>query len=208
MRKLKLSTIILLLILCATLISGRAMAIWYAGTWHVASYGIWAGISTPATAPYMENVPGSWQSNWVSIPPPNWIQSGWSFGATYAIPKSYVEVCINDCNGPPPRFYQEYSDHPLGSTIDYKVEHSRGTVDRWCAYINNVQKVCTTVTQPPQHVEAFSEIQASSKNSLDTTFSNVWYADSSYVWHAFIQSDPLLNFVKLMSHPSMLPRQL
>ena len=103
----------------------------------------------------------------------------------------YVETCLNGCYGPPARFYQEYSDHPFGSTIDYKVDHTYGTTDTWCAYINSVLKWCQSVTQPPQSVEAFSEIQASSKNGLDTTFSLVWYKDSSYVWHAFDQNDGL-----------------
>jgi hypothetical protein len=191
MQKLRLPIIVLVLILCAVLVSKHAMANLYAGTDHSASYGAWAHISAPATAPYMEVVPNSWQYNWVSIPAPNWIQSGWSLGATYAVPKSYVEICINDCNGPPPRFFQEYADHPYGSTIEYMVEYIPGTGNRWCAYIGGVQKQCNTVTNPPQFAQASSEIIASSKNGLDTTFSEVRYKDSSYIWHDFEQSDGL-----------------
>jgi len=190
MQRLKLP-IIALLILGAALVSKHAAANWYAGTGHSVSYGAWAHISAPATAPYMEVVADSWQYNYVSIPQPHWIQSGWSLGATQVIPKSYVEVCINGCFGPPPRFFQEYANHPFGSTIDYMVEFTPGTGNQWCAYVGGVQKYCAAVTTPPQTALISSEIIASSKNGLDTTFSEVRYKDSSYVWRDFEQSDVL-----------------
>ena len=51
---------------------------WYAGYMPSSDlYGIWAQISTPATAPFAPETPyESGQANWVSTSGPYWIQTG------------------------------------------------------------------------------------------------------------------------------------
>lgn len=174
------------LILAVTSHPETAAANWYVGSYSLTAHGVSADISTPAVPPYMEPVPSSQQYHWVSTISDSWIQTGWSYGVNYPTPLSYIEFCIVHCTLVP-RYFVEFDPHLFGQIRNYRVEDISGTV--WCAYVNGQQIECRAVIDAPAPVAVSSEVIASSKNEINTSFLNVQYKDYANAWHLF---DPIL----------------
>lgn len=61
------------------LVTINVSALWYSGVLYPDAYGFWANISTPLTALPIYDSPAGAESgvlSWVSLPPPDWIQTG------------------------------------------------------------------------------------------------------------------------------------
>lgn len=167
----------------------KVSANWYAGNQRSNAFGAWAFVRTPAAAPFRVNLNFSGQYNWVSLSTPNWIQAGWAYVYPYHnIPMQYVETCINDCNDPPGRYYEEFGTQPWGTTVDYIIEYVSGTTNVWCAYVSQVLKKCQGIRAAPTNVLAQSEILVSPFNQLDTLFDPVYYASAPGVYQVFDQN--------------------
>lgn len=169
-------------------------ALWHSGMFYPDVYGVWAHITTPPTALPIYNFPAGSQSgvySWVSLPIPNWIQTGWHYYYTsegvLKGPLQFIETCINGCFGPPLRYIEEFNLQDWGTEVWYLIEFTPGTDDQWCAYINGVQKRCQAIVAPPVTGEVFSEIQINSRNELNTYFNDVYYKGSNFVWEPFDQ---------------------
>jgi hypothetical protein len=173
----------------------KVSANWYAGAQLSNVYGVWAYIQAPVNPLHIYDLPGvqSGTSNWVSLPQPNWIQTGWNYYNFDNVPKQFVETCINGCNGPPARYYHEFGDHNWGATVSYMVEYQPGSGNIWCAYIGGIQKYCQAILIPPTTGQGLSEIQYNNLNEMDTYFNNVYYKNSSYVWQVFDQNETLYH---------------
>ena len=96
---------------------------WRLGNFQPDAYGVRANISAPIQAPYIQD---GGESNWVSLPTPYWVQSGWRYYKGWIWAWSYVESFS------PTTGYEinEYSIHNWGNIIEYKVEWTGGTT--WC----------------------------------------------------------------------------
>jgi len=84
MRRLRIA--VYMIVMLASLTSVQAVsAIYYAGNYITSVYGGKATIGTPPSRPYMP-LDGQLQS-WVSLPSPNWIQTGWLLMPTWTSPQ-------------------------------------------------------------------------------------------------------------------------
>jgi hypothetical protein len=156
-----------------------ASANWYAGNIRYSSYGVKAQIWTPASAPYLAN---SGESNWVSLPSPYWIQTGWRYYKGWSAARRYIEY--NNALG---YALNEYGTQAWSSVVDYKVNHIGGTT--WCAYINDGNQYCVSgLASTPAPVLALSESHDSG-NVLNTRFQGVYYRTSGGAWQVFDQSN-------------------
>jgi len=158
---------------------------WYTGNSRLNAWGIRAKISAPAQAPYLA---GSGESNWVSLPKlseqqPWWMQTGWRYYQGYSAPDMYVEVST-------PAGYEVpyiYGTHFWGWTVEYEIHLSSGNI--WCAKIDGDLMRCDDIGRTaPSDVYASSEVHFYPQNALDTFFSEVYYMDSSEIWHLFDQA--------------------
>ncbi len=107
------------------------MSSYYVGNHYVSAYGGRVNIYTP---PYPINVfhYGQFhygQSNWISLPLPYWIQTGWRYYSGYQFPEKYVEYYSPVSN------YEIYpqGNQNWGTMIEYKIINVGDEV--WCAYI-------------------------------------------------------------------------
>ncbi len=155
----------------------NASALWYSGVFYPNVNGIWAHITTPSTAQPIYDLPiglQSGESNWVSLPQPNWMQTGWNYyydpSGTLKGPNQFIETCINGCYGPPARYYQEFSSQNWGTEVSYLIDYTPGSGDQWCAYIDGIQKKCQAIVAPPVTGQVYSEVHINSMNELDTHF--------------------------------------
>ena len=179
---------LILLIFSAMYITKRTFAAsWWAGNMRSNAYGVEAKIWTPANL--LPQTIG--QSNWVSIPPPFWLQTGWLFQPGDYIPTSYYEWCIAPCS-PDDNIHNDkklqlLSSHTWNTFKKYKVEYASGEI--WCAYVNDVFQDCAVVSSAPNTVEALSETHHPN-NELDTLFSEVKYkmeTPNGNYWYYFDQ---------------------
>lgn len=113
-----------------------ASANWYSGVHYANVYGVWAHITTPATPiPLYDEPEGAFsgESNWVSLAAPNWIQTGWDYhydsNGVLSGPYQYIETCINNCYGPPARYYQEFNVQNWGTEVSYEIDFTPGSGD-------------------------------------------------------------------------------
>lgn len=105
------------------------------------------------------------------------------------IPKQYVEYCLNDCLLQSDYVLNEtFATQSWGTTIDYIIEWIPGTINRWCAYTNGVQRNCVEVRNAPSDIQVKSEVHVSLFNELDTTFNPVRYKDIDMLWRGFDQN--------------------
>ncbi|MFZ2095874.1 MAG: hypothetical protein WAV05_04475, partial [Anaerolineales bacterium] len=153
-------------------------------------------ITTPSTPLLIYNSPPTLQSgvvNWISLPTPNWIQTGWNYyydpNGNLRGPYQFVETCVNGCYGPPARYYQEFNYQNWGTEVEYLIEYTPGSGNQWCAYINGYQKKCQAIVTPPIMGEAFSEIHVNSMNDLDTYFNNDYYKGADFIWRLLDQNE-------------------
>jgi hypothetical protein len=162
---------------------------WYTGNDRLDAYGVKALISAPGQAPFLENVSWSGQSNWVSIPVPYWIQTGWHYYRNWSGAQPYIEW--NMSNPPPGQEAHDFEEYPediqaWGTSKQYQVEWIAGT--GWCAKAGDNTSICKNLgVSPPITVFAHSEVHASPLNQLDTLFSNVSYKDVNDNWYLFDQ---------------------
>lgn len=177
----KIIAVALTVVTMSLLVVTKVSANWYAGNERADAYGVWAFIRTPSTAPQLVPTSYSGQSNWVSTPGPNWIQTGWNFYWWETVATKYVETCIDECNTS--RYYAEFGTQAWGSTSDYLVEQTSGTT--WCAYIDGIQRRCQSIRSAPTWVQVFSEIKLSPFNKLDTLFDPVYFKNATGVWSVF-----------------------
>jgi hypothetical protein len=161
-----------------------ASANWYAGNRRLNAYGVKANIWTPTNPIYIEE---DGQSNWVSLPRPYWIQSGWRYFYGWSSPKSYVEFCSPPCQNPDDRQLFDYEDQNWGSIKEYKVDHYQSNT--WCASIAGVLKRCEIITSAPNEMQVLSEIHLNPNNELDTRFSAVYYRTQNGTWFLFDQTN-------------------
>jgi len=166
---------------------GSVSASWYAGNRRSSAYGAKANIWTPPSEPYLE---AEGISSWVSLPTPKWIQAGWRFykGIPGGKPLQYVEYMDKDLIFR--RF--EYENADWGDIDNYLFKSMYG--ERWCAYINNVQKECRDIRYPPVEVQAMSEVHVSPFNELNARFTAVYYHTSFDLWYVFDQEKWLEDF--------------
>ncbi|HLF90900.1 MAG TPA: hypothetical protein VI451_18300 [Anaerolineales bacterium] len=172
-----LKSLVLATVICF-LFAQVALASWYAGNFRYSGYGVKATIYAPISAPYLET---SGESNWVSLPSPNWVQTGWRYYVGYSNAKPYVEYHYGGLSG-----LTEYGTQSWGTAKVYQIRHVSGS--SWCAFIAGVQKGCFTPTTAPQTMLAESEVHVSSNNQLQTTFTAVQYRNSSGTWLNFDQN--------------------
>lgn len=158
-------------------------ASWYAGNIRTNGYGVKASIYAPLSAPYLET---SGESNWVSLPAPNWVQTGWRYYLGWTAAKPYVEYNYGGTYG-----ITHYGTQGWGTAKEYQVRHVSGTT--WCAFISGVQKGCFMPTTAPKTMLAESEVHVSSNNELQTTFVAVQYRNSSGTWVNFDQNNAFAN---------------
>jgi hypothetical protein len=162
---------------------------WYTGNDRLDAYGVKALISAPSQAPYIENIPFSGQSNWVSIPAPYWIQAGWRYYLNWSGATPYVEW--NMSNPPPGQNaygIQQYDAdlQSWGSSREYQVEWVSATT--WCGKVGDFTPICKNLgVSPPIRVYAHSEVHASPLNELNTFFTGVYFKDSNNSWQLFDQ---------------------
>ncbi|MDF1513965.1 MAG: hypothetical protein P1S60_09160 [Anaerolineae bacterium] len=161
-----------------------AFANWYTGYTPDNLYGIWARISTPASAPFVPEAPyWAGQSNWVSTNGPHWIQAGWLWypNTPQNTPTRYVEWCLPGCETNPALYYKSIeSNQNWGTMTKYEVSHdSAQGATIWCAWIDGVRKYCQDVVAAPYPLQAQSEIHESLQVELDTDFSQVRQQNSN-----------------------------
>lgn len=167
-------------VVLATIVTQTVSASWYAGNRRTSTYGGKANIWAPSQAPYIAS---GGESNWVSLPLDYWLQTGWIYLKGWSSAKRYVEY--NLPNGTYNLVY--HGTHAWGSIIEYKVEHIGGST--WCAYIAGSNKNCSQVVSAPREIQAFSEVQNSSNNVLNTRFSAAYYKTSAGIWQLFDQAN-------------------
>lgn len=176
---------VLVLLLSSLLLLAYArvsVANWYTGNHRYDAYGVQANIHMPSTAPNLEESGQNGESNYVSLPPDNWVQAGWRYYWWYGGAQRYVEHYVNGNYGIDP-----YGTQAWGSTVNYKVgAWAGGNVD-WLAYIDGDYKGGWGPISAPQTVQAFSEVHESSQNELNTHFSSVSYKGGDWSWHYFDQ---------------------
>lgn len=167
---------------------------WRTGNSRQAAYGAKADISVPAQAPYLESVPYSGESSWVSIVKFisgdfYWIQAGWRYYKGWTEPLPYVETFIlNPLPGEEAYDIKEYDTdlQAWGTTREYRVRWDGG--NSWCGTVGGNTPICKDVgVAPPILVLSRSEVHSSSLNELNVTFSNTYYMDSGGTWHLFDQ---------------------
>lgn len=174
-------------------------ALWYSGVQYPNAYGIWSHITTPAVPLILYDIPAGAYSgviNWVSLPAPNWIQTGWRYyydsNNNLRGPYQFIETCINNCGGPPARYYVEFNFQNWNTEVWYEVDYTPGTGNQWCAYIDGYQKKCQTIVTPPVTAQVESEVQINSQNMLETYFNNDYYKGPDYVWRRLDQDEILI----------------
>jgi len=172
--------LILILVLTLTIVNPVSAdgPPWHVGNQKSSAYGVAADISTPASAPYIEE---TGTSSWVSTPIGYWIQTGWHWEEGMASAKSYYEYNLP---GNPP-VQQDVSTHSWGATKSYCLQFN-GYTDEWEVYINEIKQWDQDgLDEPDITVQAMSEVHTSSENYLYTQFENVVYMDSDYDWFYF-----------------------
>jgi len=176
------ATVILVLI-AAMLVAQTVLANWYTGNSRTSAYGIKADIYTPSSAPYLA---ADGESNWVSIPTPDWVQTGWYYRVGFSSAKPYVEHQVGQNYG-----LTDYGTQSWNTSKNYKVEYSSAN-NTWRAYIDNDFKEGWGPISAPKTVLGRSEVHTSSSNELDTDFDNVYWKNSLGSWNLFDQD----NFVE------------
>jgi hypothetical protein len=173
-----------------------ASANWYASNERSETFGGWAVIHTPSVAPSRVNVTFSGQYNSITTYAPHWIQAGWAYIYPWHPDTAmrYVETCVNNCEYPPGRYYEEFGTQPWGTDVDYMIEYVSGTANVWCAYVGGVQKKCQGIRAAPTTVIAQSEVVASPSNQLNTLFDPVYYSTGPGVWQVFDQNNFYADF--------------
>ena len=167
-------------VLLAVILVQTVSADWYAGNRRSSTYGGKANISAPAQAP---SIASGGESNWVSLPGPYWLQTGWRYYKGWTTARRYVEYYL-------PNGVYSLTDHGTqvwGSTVNYQIEHTSGTI--WCAIIAGSTYNCSSVVSAPREIQAFSEVHTSSSNVLNTRFAAVYYKNSSGSWLLFNQAN-------------------
>lgn len=160
--------------------TSTVMSSYYVGNQYVSAYGGKVNIYTP---PYPINVFHSGQSNWISLPLPYWIQTGWRYYSGYQFPEKYVEYYSPVSN------YEIYpqGNQNWGTMIEYKIINVGNEV--WCAYINNLGIGCRDIVYAPSALQTMSEVHNDPLIELHTQFEEASYRDSSDSWHLFNQAN-------------------
>lgn len=183
MRRMK--VVVLIIVFLASLASVKVVfAIYYAGNSISSVYGGKATIGTPPTKPYMPSN-GQLQS-WVSLPSPNWIQTGWLLLPTWTSPQAYVKSLVN---GNYSRSW--YGNKNWGSYELYQISYDGAST--WFAYIGGSSKGGVGPLYAPNVVQAYTEVQGTPTSVVSTLFANVYYRNSSGVWNLFNQANWVEN---------------
>jgi hypothetical protein len=139
----------------------------YAGNRQSGGYGAMTSVSTPAGGILFPSLlPGLGVSNWVSTPPPYWMQAGWRFDQGDVVPRNYWEYCRN-LGGPTCDYHVSPSDFDRflwGETHNYIVDYeTRAGFQAWCAYVDGFQVQCADlIRNAPTVMETLTEIHQSS----------------------------------------------
>lgn len=109
-----------------------AEARWYAGLEYQSgggATGAWARISIPPSKPAMFGPNTSSQSNWVSVIPGVWMQTGWLLYRDYSQPRTYWEYCVDNGTGQCPQSQGFYELVWINSNVAW------GTIDEYAIFI-------------------------------------------------------------------------
>jgi hypothetical protein len=112
MKFLRISGIAVKLTLQISVFVKSAYADWWVGNSRLTAYGVKANIRTPSEQLYIEE---GGESNWVSLPSPYWLQTGWRYYKDWELPRSYVEW-----NTPTEYDYRDYEYQSWDNTWEYK----------------------------------------------------------------------------------------
>lgn len=166
-----------IVVLCVVVTASVALANWYAGYEDYNLYGAWATIWTPSSSPYTDPPDViSGQANWVSTAGPYWVQTGWLYDHGDTIPTRYWEYCAQNCDTNPAQYrLQKLSSQNWNSGIKYSVEYDGAQSSQtWCAWIAGIREMCKNdVRTAPSTMQIQTEVQHSSNNHIDTTFTGI-----------------------------------
>jgi hypothetical protein len=174
--------ILVFIVIASFVFTNQVSADWKVGNRRPNAYGVKANIWTPSNPLYIEE---SGVSNWVSIPPPYWLQAGWHYYKNWPTPERYVEYCVSPCQNPDDHDIISHGAQSWGTIVEYKVDHYTSTT--WCASIDGVLKICKITQGAPLEMQVFSEVHNSPDNQLNTRFSNVYYKTVDNRWLVFDQ---------------------
>lgn len=173
-------TILLLLLLTPTTAFAKGF---YSYFMRGSYYGIWADISTPATAPITpityDPVINEYTHRSHSLTTPggaSWAQVGWLYYPGN-LPLQYYEYL--DTLGNYDLVY--VGNQQWGTTVKYEVSHNGAQT--WCVWIGGIQKDCLENTDSaPNTMIAQSEVHCDPNTRIQTQFTNIRVRNASGVW--------------------------
>jgi hypothetical protein len=151
----------------------------HAGYFQTSSYGAKATISAPSSAPYLDQ--GWGESSWVSLPLPNWVQTGWGYPVRgdYSAAYSYWEINAGVYD------QQKCGVHYWGTSKIYQVSWSS---PYWYAWVDGNWVIGVSgggLPNPPCELQAMTEMNGTPVvNSYHT---NVQSMRNDGSWYSFCQ---------------------